>query len=181
LFASGRALSIRQLAKLTGKKSGEVANELEQLASDYKEGQSGLSLLRKDQKAQLVSDPAQGKLVESFIKEEFTGALSRAALETLAIISYRGPIPKPEIDMIRGVNSAIMLRTLLVRGLVERKRSTKDARTYVYSLTFDFMRHLGVNKIEDLPKYEELRHNKVIEKFAQAESDGKIKGQSDNS
>jgi len=170
LFAAGRPMSERQLAKLSQLKPKEVSDSLQALQASYTSTGSGLSLLRQEGKVQLVTNPTYGPLVEHFVKEEFAGPLSRAAMETLAIISYRGPIEKPAIDMIRGVNSGIMLRTLLIRGLVERKRSSSDARTYTYSLSMDFVRHLGLAKINDLPKYDELRSNDVLERFAAAEA-----------
>lgn len=175
LFASGRALSLKQMAKLIDCSVKEIDDEVDRLTAFYEEQKSGLALLRKEKKVQLVSNPHHGKLVESFLKEEFTGPLSRAALETLALVAYRGPITKPAIDMVRGVNSAIMLRTLLIRGLVDRKKSVKDARMYVYSLSFDFMRHLGVTKIEELPDYDQLHLHEVLEKFTQKSGDANIR------
>lgn len=180
LFAAGRPMGERQLAKLAQVTPKVIREELDGLTARYKETGSALSLLRQDGKVQLVTDPQYGPLVEQFMKDEFTGPLSRAALETLAIIAYRGPIEKPAIDTIRGVNSGIMLRTLLIRGLVERKKSTSDARTYTYSLSMDFVRHLGLNKIADLPKYDELRSNEVLERFASNEAgDSMQKGEHD--
>jgi segregation and condensation protein B len=168
LFAAGRPIAIQQLAKLAKAAPADVEASVQALTEEYKNTKRGLSVMRQDDKVQMVTSPEQGATIEQFVKEEFTGPLSRAALETLAIIAYRGPIAKPEIDTIRGVNSAIMLRTLLIRGLVERRRSTKDARTYAYTLSFDFVRHLGVSQASELPNYEELRHNTVIERFATA-------------
>jgi segregation and condensation protein B len=168
LFAAGRPIAIQQLAKLAKAAPADVEASVQALTEEYKNTKRGLSVMRQDDKVQMVTSPEQGATIEQFVKEEFTGPLSRAALETLAIIAYRGPIAKPEIDTIRGVNSAIMLRTLLIRGLVERRRSTKDARTYAYTLSFDFVRHLGVSQASELPNYEELRHNTVMERFAQS-------------
>lgn len=168
LFAAGRPMGLTQLAKLVGATPTETKTALETLAHTYTDQPRGLALLQADNKVQLVTNPVHGKLVEHFIKEEFTGPLSRAALETLAIIAYRGPIPKPEIDTVRGVNSAIMLRTLLVRGLVERKKSRTDARSYEYSLSFDFMRHLGLTQLAELPQYQALHTNQVMERFAKS-------------
>ncbi len=174
LFAAGRPIGIRQLAKLAESTPKAIAKVLDALEEDYREHRRGIALIQKDNKVQMVSNPEHGESVETFIKEEFTGPLSRAALETLAIIAYRGPIPKPEIDTVRGVNSAIMLRTLLVRGLVERKKNPKDARSFVYSLSFDFMRHLGIDKVNALPKFDELHNHEVMVKFAEGATDASI-------
>jgi segregation and condensation protein B len=174
LFASGRPMGVRQLAKLTKTTPAAVEASILALTSEYAQAKRGVSLVRQEDKVQMVSNPTQGPVVESFIKEEFTGPLSRAALETLAIIAYRGPIPKPEIDTIRGVNSGIMLRTLLIRGLVERRRNRQDARTFVYTLSFDLLRHLGITSVEGLPKYAELHKHEVMERFARTASDASM-------
>ena len=178
LFAAGRPLTVRQLANLIEAKPKMIQAAVAALDAVYREQARGLSLIQQDGKIQLVTNPQYGKLIERFIKEEFTGPLSRAALETLAIIAYRGPIPKPQIDTVRGVNSAIMLRTLLIRGLVERRRSRSDARAYEYSLSLDFMRHLGITQLSELPRYPELRTNQVIERLAQGASGASISQES---
>lgn len=177
LFAAGRPLSSRQLANLTDAKPSAVETALEQLDAQLKEQRRGVRLMLHDGKALLVSNPEYGKVVEQFIKDEFTGPLSRAALETLAIIAYRGPIAKPAIDTIRGVNSAIMLRTLLIRGLVDRRRDRSDARTFAYALSFDFLRHLGVARLDALPRYAELHANQVIERLAQGATSASMDAQ----
>lgn len=174
LFAAGRPMSIAQLAKQVKSTPAPVKEAIDQLAQSLKGAGRGISLLQEGEKVQLVTNPEHGALIEQFIKDEFTGPLSRAALETLAIIAYRGPIAKPEIDTVRGVNSAVMLRTLLVRGLVERKRSRKDERSYEYSLSFDFVRHLGLTGLQELPNYQELHNNEVMDRFAKSSASGSI-------
>ncbi|MDP2587744.1 MAG: SMC-Scp complex subunit ScpB [bacterium] len=174
LFAAGRPMSINQLAKQLGQKPQQVREALSALSEQLAQAGRGVALTQLEDKVQLVTNPAHGPLIEQFVKDEFTGPLSRAALETLAIIAYRGPISKPHIDTVRGVNSAIMLRTLLIRGLVERKRSAADARSYEYGLSFDFLRHLGLTQLADLPKYDELHNNAVMERFTKAGPDVSI-------
>lgn len=175
LFVAGRPMSSTQLARLAKSTPKKVTDAITELTTSYQQSKRGISIIGHENKFQMVSNPVVGATVENFRKEEFTGPLSRAALETLSLVAYRGPIIKPEIDAIRGVNSAIMLRTLLIRGLVERKRSKQDARSYSYSLSFDLMRHLGITKVSDLPRFEELRHHEVLERFAQAQADASIK------
>lgn len=174
LFAAGRPLNTRQLARLANAPQNAAEAAVKELISEYENNNRGLAIVMQDDKVQMVTNPKQGAVVEQFVKEEFTGPLSRAAMETLAIIAYRGPIPKPQIDAVRGVNSGIMLRTLLIRGLVERRRSKTDARTYEYSLSFDFLRHLGVGSVQDLPSFEELHNNQVMERFANTEANASI-------
>ncbi len=178
LFAAGRPLNLHQLARLTSASPKAIDAALKELITEYAHNNRGLAIVQQDDKFQMVTNPKHGAVVEQFVKEEFTGPLSRAAMETLAIVAYRGPIPKPQIDAVRGVNSAIMLRTLLIRGLVERRRSRTDARTFEYSLSFDFLRHLGIGSLKDLPKFEELHNNQVMERFANTEASASMAAKS---
>jgi len=91
--------------------------------------------------------------LENFIKEEFKENLSPASLETLSIIVYLGPLSRAEIDYYRGVNSSFILRSLLIRGLIERYSDPKRANVYLYVSSFDLLKYLGVSKKEDLPDY----------------------------
>ena len=75
------------------------------------------------------------------------------SLETLSVIAYKGPIRRSEIDYIRGVNSSFMVRNLLMRGLVERMRDSKDSRLYIYRISREFLKFLGITSISDLPEY----------------------------
>jgi segregation and condensation protein B len=102
-------------------------------------------------------------LIEKIIKEERERDLGRAGIETLAIIAYKGPVSKKEIEYIRGVNSQFALRNLLLRGLVERKASSWDERVIVYSITADALRHLGLGSITELPEYMDVRKQLEVE------------------
>ena len=159
LFAYGEPLSEEKLAKLTKSKKENVASALEELAHDYKG--RGLSLMRKDDKWCLGTNPENAKFVEDLMKSEFGEELSRAAVETTAIIAYKGPITRADIEYVRGVNSSFTLRNLMMRGLIERIENPKDARSFLYRISFEFLKHLGLTKIEDLPQYEEYRKEKM--------------------
>ncbi len=167
LFSLGRPEAITKVAKSLGLSPKEAEEAIATLQKRYQEQGSGLAVLVADQKVQLVTSPASAKLVADLAREELEGPLSKAAMETLAIIAYRGPLTKPEIDTIRGVNSGIMLRTLLIRGLVARKRSTSDARTFSYEMTPDFMRFLGITQQQELPQHKEYSEQKVITQLAE--------------
>jgi segregation and condensation protein B len=82
--------------------------------------------------------------------------LSDAALETLAVIAYRQPVSKAEIENIRGVNSQYTIRHLLIRGLIEKIGSQTDKRVQHYKTTLEFMQHLGLKDVNELPDFEEL-------------------------
>jgi segregation and condensation protein B len=110
-------------------------------------------------------------------REELSRELGRAGLETLAIILYRGPVSRREIDHIRGVNSSFILRSLLIRGLIERADPSTSStsspqassgqvvagRSYSYKATLKLLEYLGVTRLEDLPQYQNVF--KKIEEF----------------
>lgn len=157
LFVAGKPVSFTKLAVFCKSEPTKIKEEIKNLADLLKQGERGLGIIFNEIEASIVSSPDAGKTVQAFLKEEKEGKLSRAALETLAIISYRQPVTRPEIDIIRGVNSSIMLRALLLRGLIERRKSQKDQRMFEYILGFEFMKMLGISSKEELPDFETLK------------------------
>lgn len=155
LFISGEPIKIKKLAKLCGKSVPEVENALMKLQNDYRKG--GLRILKKDLKVQMVTAPETAAYTQTLIKSELQEDLSRASLETLAVIAYRGPISRAKIEDIRGVNSSFILRKLLIRGLIERIINPKSRRSYLYRISFDFLKKLGIEKVGDLPDYNNLK------------------------
>jgi len=105
---------------------------------------------------QLVTAPECSDLIASLRRDELKKDIGKAGAETLAIILYRGPIARTEIDRIRGVNSNFILRNLMTRGLVERTTHPEDPRSYRYVVTTELMKHLGIERKHDLPGYEEM-------------------------
>ena len=92
--------------------------------------------------------------------------MTQPSLETLTIIAYRGPITKPEIEQIRGVNCSLILRNLLIRGLIEEKED-KQRLQNTYTISFDFLRHLGADRVEELPQYSDLHTDEVVGQLIQ--------------
>ena len=152
LFVSGEGMAISRLASLLKKSEKEIRESLDELEK-HLAGEHALALLKDQDRASLVSSKEVSKLVEDFAKEEFDGELTRAALETLTIISYKGPLKRFDIDYIRGVNSSFIIRNLLMRGLIERVRDQKDSRAFLYMVSADFLKFLGVASISELPEY----------------------------
>ena len=155
LFVTGEPISIEKLKKILNATKEDIKNALEKLKTDYAD--RGIVLIQKENEWQFATAPTNTEIIEKMVKSEFTEELSRAALETLTIIAYRGPMTRARIEYIRGVNSVFTLRNLLMRGLIERVENPKDARSYLYSVSFDFMKTLGITKLEELPQYEELK------------------------
>ena len=159
LFAYGDPISLKKLSKAAGAGEKEVEAALEELKGDYRD--RGLCLVEKDSEWQLGSNPDNAKYIEELVKNEFTEELSRSSVETLAIVAYKGPLPRADIEYVRGVNSSFTLRNLLMRGLAERIDNPKDARSYLYRVSFQFLEHLGLKSAEDLPGFAEFKKEKM--------------------
>lgn len=156
LFVSGDPVSVARLAEVVEVSEDALEDALKTLQASYEAGGRGLFLIWKEQEVMLASHPDCAMFVERFVRSEREGVLSRAALETLSIIAYRGPIGRADIDAIRGVNSTMTLRNLLLRGLVERHGNPDDARGYLYSPTFAFLEKLGLSHCSELPDFQSL-------------------------
>lgn len=155
LFVHGEPMALKKLATRARVSEQEARTALASMTRDYKT--RGLVIVQKDDEYQLCSHPENARYIEDMVKEEFSEDLSRSSLETAAIVAYQGPVSRLEIDHIRGVNSSYALRTLLMRGLVDREERLGDARTYLYRVSVDFLKHLGITAMEDLPGYKELK------------------------
>lgn len=154
IFAAGRPVKLSELTKSLERPREEVKTALTELKEQF--SQTGINLLEKDEKYQFVTAPDTADAVSRFLSAEVREKLTEAALETLAIIAYKQPISRAEIEAIRGVNSQYILRQLLIRGLIEKTVAPDDARRLVYKTTIDFMRHLGITDPKQLPDFEEL-------------------------
>lgn len=166
LFTSGEPIRIAKLVKICQVDKKEIEEALTRIDRDGKERQWGFGIIRKDDAAQLGTAPENAAFVSQLVTGEMNDDLSRSALETLSIIAYRGPITRSQIEVIRGVNCSYTLRGLLVRGLVERKE-TADVRGFLYEISFDFLKNLGIQKVNELPDWENLSKNAKIEETLQ--------------
>ena len=164
LFISAKPLPIKQLADLLKINVKETRTICDELTQDYKNLSKGIQIIKNGDKYQMVSSQVNAKLIQEFIKDETTGELSRPSLETLTIVAYRGPISKIDIDRIRGINCSLILRNLLLRGLIESKNNKKKNEIY-YTVTFDFIRFLGINNITELPDYLRLHQDDTLDKM----------------
>lgn len=167
LFVSGSPQPVKKLAKILKISPEKTRELLSSLAEDYKTGGRGLRLLQKDDEAQLATAAECAPWLSEMAKMDFEEDLSRSSLETLTIVAYRSPISRSGIEAIRGVDSTYTLRNLMLRGLVERYENPTDQRSYLYRPTFDFLKYLGVEKMEDLPNFGEL--SKKLEKLEKTE------------
>tara|TARA_B100000508_G_scaffold60333_1_gene47107 strand:- start:148489 stop:149040 length:552 start_codon:yes stop_codon:yes gene_type:complete len=154
LFAKGEQVAIKELAKLFEVPEAEIKQNLTILADELEK--RGITLLRTDSHVELRTAAGASDIIEKMHKEELSGGIGKAGIETLSILFYKGASTRADIEYIRGVNAGAALRTLLMRGLVTRTTNPKDSRSYLYKPTTEALAHLGVGAKEELQNYEEL-------------------------
>jgi segregation and condensation protein B len=173
LFSARKPLSTREIADVL-KRAGdadslspnefarvrepEVAAALEQLKIEYVEQQRGFQLVEKAEGWQLATDPQYAPWVRELFPEPKPARLTSPALETLAIIAYRQPIARADVEAVRGVTIDGVLQTLMERGLVKiAGRAEVPGRPLLYETTQFFLDHFGLRNLDELPNVEELR------------------------
>jgi segregation and condensation protein B len=155
LFIAERPLTGGQLAELAGVPRAQADAALAGLANDLADDHRGLRLQRMDDAWQLATAPeVGGRLAEYAAREE--ARLTPAALEALAVVAYRQPCTRGEVERVRGVDSDYVLRSLLHRRLVvEMGRRDTPGRPILYGTTFAFLERFGLTSLDDLPPMEE--------------------------
>jgi segregation and condensation protein B len=168
LFWKGEPLNLKELQKLleTDEQTKSILVEInsdisiainlaiEDLKSTLND--RGLCLVEIENTYTLRTSASMGSLIEKLQIEELNKDLGKATTETLALIIYKGPIKRSEIDNIRGVNSSYILRNLMIRGLIDKEIDPKNSRTNIYKPSFELLSYLGVTDIKNLPNYEEV-------------------------
>lgn len=150
LFVSAEPVPIGQLAQALDINASVVERGLKELEESLQT--RGLRLQRNAGRVQLTTAPSLAILIETFLGLEAVTHLSRAALETLAIIAYQQPVTRPQVDALRGVNSDAMMKSLLSKGLIlESGRAEGPGRPILYSTTPEFLQHFGLGSIVELP------------------------------
>lgn len=153
LLAASKPLKIDEVAKTLNVSPDEIKERLPRIRTALTT--VGMSISENAGKILLVTDPIVSSDVLKYTTNEQTRKLGSSTLETLTIILYSSPISKREIDHIRGVNSGYMLRNLMIRGLIEKTSALEGERSAIYQPTFDLLNHLGLEKREDLPQFNE--------------------------
>lgn len=170
LFITNHPMSDKKLAELTKSEVQAVKNELKVLIEEYNQEGRGVNINKVGDKYQIVTAGDNRSLIQEFIKDETTGELTKPQLETLTIIAYRGPIGKLQLEQIRGVNCSLILRNLMMRGLIDAK-DDKEKHDIYYQVTFDFLKFLGVNQVEELPDYEKLNSSEILDRLLAADDE----------
>lgn len=158
LFVAGdEGLSLEEAASLLKSTTQEVYAALMKLQQKYKSRDSGLTLLEVGNRFELATKKDYSAVIKKYAASPYATNLSQAALETLAIVAYKQPITRMEIDEIRGVQSSGSLQKLVLRGLVQEKgRVETPGRPILYGTTEYFMDYFGLKELGDLPDISEL-------------------------
>ena len=151
LFLEGGTMRKSRLIQCMGISADELDASLDELAR-YLEG-SGLALIRTDMEIALVLSAQTAAVIRQSYMEEGNKDIGEAGLEALAIVLYRGPSTRSQIDYVRGVNTASTIRNLLARGLLERTGNPEDGREYLYRPTPELLAYIGVREVNELPEY----------------------------
>lgn len=164
LFVAAKPVAIKDLARTLDLDLDHLQRAIDDLMRLRNVADSGVHVLLLDATVQLVTNPGCADVVAKMAKDEAAPELTRPSLEALTIIAYRGPVTKPEIEAIRGVNCSLILRNLLMRGLVEERDDAQRLQP-VYTLSTDALRYLGLHSKEELPDYATLHANAHIDKL----------------
>lgn len=150
---------IRHVLETDETTTKELINKLKE---EYESENRGVQLVYLGNKYKLTTKPGHSKYYERLIDSPNTNILSQAALETLIIIAYNGPITRSQIEEIRGVNSDGIVVKLLARGLIkEVGRADTPGRPTLYSVTDEFLDHFNLSSLDDLPKLEEFTEDEI--------------------
>ncbi len=152
LFVSGEAVSVKDLAKALRITVQQTEKELNSISDDYDYEQRGFLLKRFGDKVQLATRPLYAEDVVRLLQPVQQQSLTQAAMETLAVVAYKQPVTRAEVEQIRGVKCDYSLQSLMLKGMI-REAGRKDTigRPILYATTDAFLSHFGIRNLEELP------------------------------
>ncbi|MFA7309303.1 MAG: SMC-Scp complex subunit ScpB [Candidatus Paceibacterota bacterium] len=154
LFSEGGTIAKKKLAQILEADPDQLAAAI-QILRDTKQG-TGLTIVETERDVTLAVAPEATETVQGAFERELGREIGDAGLEVLAIVLYRGPSTRSQIDYIRGVNTSSTIRLLAARGLLERTANPEDAREYLYRPTVELLAHLGARDGRELPEYAKI-------------------------
>jgi len=153
LFVNERPVSVDEIAKSLDFEKKEILSAFEKLKEEYEQKESGLSIVSVSGGYQMCTSPQNSEWIKKIYKERFKRKLSPASLEVLAIIAYKQPVTKLEVEAIRGVNCDQVVKGLLNIGLIKIKgRKDVIGRPFLYGTARKFLEYFGLNSLSDLPQ-----------------------------
>lgn len=169
LFLANKPMTKKELMKATAGDQAGVEQALATLLQKYNQESSGLRLQEHEDGYKFLTAPENAGLVEKVFHAEMSGELTKPALETLTIIAYRGPVTKPELELIRGVNCSLILRNLSMRGLII-EQAGGDELSAKYVVSPEFLQLLGMSSLKELPEYDSLHSHELLEELIKQRS-----------
>ncbi|WP_066893160.1 SMC-Scp complex subunit ScpB [Clostridium nigeriense] len=166
LFVSGDPLTIKDLSNALEISNKTIKNILEEMISEYEDEKRGIKLISINGEYQLVTKAENSSYIQKLLKKNKRQSLSQASLESLAIIAYKQPITRVDIDEIRGVKSESAMQRLLEKDLIkEVGRLEVPGRPILYGTTDEFLRQFGLKELKDLPSLDlyEDKSNEIVE------------------
>ena len=160
-------ISIDKLSKVLDISLADLNKILDEYMTDLESSDRGLQLEKYNDNYKLVTKKEHAEYYKKLVDNEVSDVLSPAALETLAIIAYNGPITRNMIDEVRGVNSIYVIRKLVLKNLVkEVGRSEMAGRPILYGVTDQFLDYFGLKSLDDLPTISEEEDSEEMELFS---------------
>ena len=168
LFASGdTGVTVTQFARILEVSPATIAHSLEELKLDYEQNDRGIMIMQSRDIFYLTTKPRLSLYIQKLFENPKMNRMSQAALETLAIIAYRQPVTRTEIEEIRGVKSDRSVQTLLARSLIEEVgRKESIGRPTLFSTSKTFLTFFGLASIEELPPLKDFPEDSSVEQEA---------------
>ncbi|MCM8801552.1 MAG: SMC-Scp complex subunit ScpB [Candidatus Omnitrophica bacterium] len=165
LFASDKPLNIQQIKEaLDSQDTAGIRTAIEELRNEYEINQRGIRIIEVAGGYQMVTAVDFAPFLKRLFKRRRIERLSQPALETLAIIAYKQPLTKQEIQLLRNVNVDGVIKHLLEKGLIRISgRKKAPGRPYVFSTTRQFLEYFGLRSLDDLPKIPQLNQELNLE------------------
>lgn len=157
LFMSGEPLNIKEISSIIECDIDYTREILNNMKDEFEKDNRGIKLIQLENNLQLVTKEENSNYVQKLLKTNVRQSLSQAALETLAIVSYKQPITRIDIDEIRGVKSDRAIQTLVEKKLIkECGRLEVPGKPILYGTTEEFLKHFGLESLKELPSLEQI-------------------------
>ncbi|MBW9144164.1 segregation/condensation protein B [Clostridium sp. CM028] len=162
LFVAGESLKLTEIANILECSIGFTRELTNELRAKYEEEQRGIKIIVTNDEYQFVTKSCNSEYVQKLLKTSIRQSLSQASIETLAIIAYKQPITRVEIEEIRGVKSDRAIYTLSDKKLIkETGRKNVPGRPIIYATTDEFLKHFDFQSLNEMPSLEEINKEKV--------------------
>lgn len=160
LFVAGEAVSLKDLSNSLKISEKALKKELDEISSEYDYEQRGFMLKRFGDKVQLATRPLYAGDIVRLLQPVQQQSLSQAAMETLAVVAYKQPVTRAEVEQIRGIKCDYSLQSLMIKGMIqEAGRKDTIGRPILYATTDLFLSHFGISSLDDLPPLPEKESN----------------------